>query len=215
MDAAQSVFLSGIVLGSLYAMMATGLSLVWTTLGIFNFAHGIFMALGALIAWQFGNDLGWGLGPAAGLALGVAALIVLVRAAVTAPEPESASGSESGATAWPAWSPPAAAEIRSSGRPLFIDFTAAWCLSCQVNERVVLNKATVRDAFRDHGVTTLKADWTRRDPAITGALAELERSSVPVYALYPGGAVDPVLLPSVLTKDIVLEALETYVPLQE
>jgi branched-chain amino acid transport system permease protein len=75
MDAAQSVFLSGIVLGSLYAMMATGLSLVWTTLGIFNFAHGIFMALGALIAWQFGNELGWGFGPAAGLALGVAALI--------------------------------------------------------------------------------------------------------------------------------------------
>ncbi|MGD9538766.1 MAG: branched-chain amino acid ABC transporter permease [Alphaproteobacteria bacterium] len=75
MDAAQSVFLSGIVLGSLYAMMATGLSLVWTTLGIFNFAHGIFMALGALIAWQLGNDLGWGLGPAAGLALGIAALI--------------------------------------------------------------------------------------------------------------------------------------------
>lgn len=75
MATAQSVFLSGIVLGSLYAMMATGLSLVWTTLGIFNFAHGIFMAVGALFAWQVGTDLGWGLGPAAGLAIGVAALI--------------------------------------------------------------------------------------------------------------------------------------------
>jgi thiol:disulfide interchange protein DsbD len=81
-----------------------------------------------------------------------------------------------------------------------------------VNERVVLNTAAVRDAFREHGVTTMKADWTRRDPAITGALAELERSSVPVYALYPGGDGDPVLLPSVLTKEIVLDALETYVP---
>lgn len=72
---AQSVFLSGIVLGSLYAMMATGLSLVWTTLGIFNFAHGIFMAVGAFIAWQVGNELGWGIGPVAGLAVGVAALV--------------------------------------------------------------------------------------------------------------------------------------------
>ncbi len=75
MATAQSVFLSGIVLGSLYAMMATGLSLVWTTLGIFNFAHGIFMAVGALVAWQVGTDLGWGLGPAAGLAIGVAVLV--------------------------------------------------------------------------------------------------------------------------------------------
>lgn len=75
MATAQSVFLSGIVLGSLYAMMATGLSLVWTTLGIFNFAHGIFMAIGALIAWQVGTGLGWGLGPAAGLAIGVAVMV--------------------------------------------------------------------------------------------------------------------------------------------
>ena len=57
---AQSVLLSGIVLGSLYALMATGLSLIWTTLGIFNFAHGVFMTLGAFIAWQIGADLGWG-----------------------------------------------------------------------------------------------------------------------------------------------------------
>ena len=87
-----------------------------------------------------------------------------------------------------------------------------------MNERVVLNTKAVRDAFRDHGVTLMRADWTRRDPAITGALAELERSSVPVYALYspdPHGEGDPVLLPSVLTKEIVLEALETYVPMQE
>lgn len=74
-ETAQSVLLSGIVLGSLYALMATGLSLVWTTLGIFNFAHGIFMTIGAFIAWQVGTDLGWGLGPAAGIALGVAALV--------------------------------------------------------------------------------------------------------------------------------------------
>ena len=74
---AQSVVLSGIVLGSLYAMMATGLSLVWTTLGIFNFAHGVFMTVGAFVAWQVGTDLGWGMGAAAGIALAVAVLVGL------------------------------------------------------------------------------------------------------------------------------------------
>jgi thiol:disulfide interchange protein DsbD len=163
------------------------------------------------------------------VAIGIAALFILVEAAGTSPEAPNvapiagpgtgvASESEPAAGAWRAWSVAAAAEARRSGQPLFIDFTAAWCLSCQVNERVVLNTKTVRDAFRDHGVTLMRADWTRRDPAITGALAELKRSSVPVYALYspdPHGKGDPVLLPSVLTKEIVLEALETYVPLQK
>ena len=74
---AQSVLLSGIVLGSLYALMATGLSLIWTTLGIFNFAHGVFMTIGAFVAWQIGADLGWGMGPAAGIAVAIAALIGL------------------------------------------------------------------------------------------------------------------------------------------
>ena len=87
LDSAQSVLVSGFLLGSLYAMMATGLSLVWTTLGIFNFAHGVFMTLGAYVAWQVSTAQGFGLGLAAGVALGVTALfgigclseIVLVR----------------------------------------------------------------------------------------------------------------------------------------
>ena len=141
--------------------------------------------------------------------------------AITDPGTGAAAESETASGAWRAWSPAAAAEARRSGQPLFIDFTAAWCLSCQVNERIVLNTAAVRDALRDHGVILMRADWTRRDPAITGALAELGRSSVPVYALYspdPHGEGDPALLPSVLTKEIVLDALETletYVPSQK
>lgn len=74
---AQAVLVSGIVLGSLYAMMATGLSLIWTTLGIFNFAHGVFMTLGAYVAWQVSTSQGFGIGAAAGVALGVAALFGL------------------------------------------------------------------------------------------------------------------------------------------
>lgn len=72
---AAAILVSGLVLGSLYAMMATGLSLVWSTLGIFNFAHGVFMALGAYAAWQIGDAAGLGLGPAIGIAAGIAILI--------------------------------------------------------------------------------------------------------------------------------------------
>ena len=99
-----------------------------------------------------------------------------------------------------------------AGTPLFVDFTAAWCLSCQVNERLVLDTPEIREAFEARGVALLKADWTRRDPTITAALAELGRSSVPVYALYAPGSADPVLLPSVLTKQIVLDALDSQLP---
>jgi len=151
----------------------------------------------------------------AAVVIAFGAVVVLVRSARISPPSPADAGGATATEEWRTWSPAAADAVRAAEQPLFIDFTAAWCLSCQVNERVVFNSAAVRDAFRDHGVVLMKADWTRRDPAITAALAKLERSSVPVYALYPvdaSGAGDPLLLPSVLTKDIVLDALETYVP---
>ena len=73
-ETAQAVLLSGLILGSLYAIMATGLALVWSTLGIFNFAHGVFMTLGAYIAWQFAHESGFGLGYSIGVAIGITAL---------------------------------------------------------------------------------------------------------------------------------------------
>ena len=97
----------------------------------------------------------------------------------------------------------------AQGRPAFVDFTAAWCLTCQVNERVVLSTEAVQEGFRDKNVALFKADWTRQDPAITAALRALNRSGVPVYALYDGtpGA-PPLLLPAILTEQILLDALE-------
>ena len=97
----------------------------------------------------------------------------------------------------------------AQGRPVFLDFTAAWCLTCQVNERVVLSTDRVQEAFRDRSVALFKADWTRQDPEITEALEALGRNGVPVYALYRGSSdAEPHLLPAILTEQIVLDALE-------
>ena len=94
----------------------------------------------------------------------------------------------------------------ASGGPVFVDFTAAWCVTCKVNKQLVLTRSDVERAFRDKGVTLLRADWTRRDPEITRALAEIGRSGVPVYVLYRRGG-EARLLPEILTRDSVLAAL--------
>jgi DsbC/DsbD-like thiol-disulfide interchange protein/cytochrome c biogenesis protein CcdA len=113
-------------------------------------------------------------------------------------------------TQHPGWEPYSAeqvAALTAAGKPVFVDFTAAWCVTCQVNERVVLAREDVRAAFRERGVTLVRADWTRRDPEIARALAELGRSGVPAYVLYmPGRA--PQLLPELLTPERVRAALD-------
>ncbi len=108
---------------------------------------------------------------------------------------------------WLAWSEETVARLRAENRPVFIDFTAAWCVTCQVNKRVVLDSPAVVRRFSEAGVITLRADWTLRDPAITEALRRYGRSGVPVYVLYRPGASAPVVLPELLTREGVLGAL--------
>jgi thiol:disulfide interchange protein len=101
------------------------------------------------------------------------------------------------------------AAARATGQPVFIDFTAAWCLSCQVNERAVLKSKDVEQALEKHHVQLLKADWTHYDDAITRQLAAVGRSGVPTYVIYPPGKVSNAdVLPELLTKDVVLTAIE-------
>lgn len=108
---------------------------------------------------------------------------------------------------WEPWSIEAVARYQSQGRPIFVDFSASWCLSCQVNERIALNQPAVQKAFEANRVALLRADWTRHDEAITQALATLDRSGVPAYALYAPGQTAPQMLPEVLTPGIVTAAL--------
>jgi len=110
---------------------------------------------------------------------------------------------------WRPYTPATLNAARAAGQPVFIDFTAAWCLSCQVNERLVLKSADVQHEFSAHNVMLIKADWTQYDPAITQQLAMVGRSGVPTYVLYPAGAESKAdVLPELLTKPIVLDALK-------
>ncbi|MFY8151818.1 MAG: thioredoxin family protein, partial [Hyphomicrobiales bacterium] len=97
--------------------------------------------------------------------------------------------------------------IQAEGRPVFVNFTAAWCITCLANERVALSRQEVKDAFAELKVVYLKADWTNRDSRIAFALAEQGRAGVPLYLFYPGGkGGQPEILPQLLTPDMVVSA---------
>lgn len=117
------------------------------------------------------------------------------------------SGLEKPEKQWQAYSDARLAELASQGKPVFVDFTAAWCVTCQVNKQLVLGQADVEGAFRERGVVLLRADWTRLDAGITRALAALGRNGVPVYVLYSPGQ-EAKLLPELLTRGAIFAALE-------
>lgn len=106
-----------------------------------------------------------------------------------------------------AWSPQAVENALEAGKPVFVDFTASWCVTCQANKIAVLDREDIREAFKQHGVVFLVADWTNQNPDITQALESFGRSGVPLYILYsPEGKTT--VLPELLTKNIVIGALD-------
>lgn len=106
-----------------------------------------------------------------------------------------------------AWSEARLAELRAAGKPVLVNMTAAWCITCLANERSTLSADSVRQALADKGVTYLKGDWTRRDPAISRYLESFGRNGVPLYVLYPAGG-EPEVLPQILTPALVQAALD-------
>jgi thiol:disulfide interchange protein DsbD len=136
------------------------------------------------------------------------AALALGTKATRLPAAQTAAQQEGG-IAWETYSAQRVNELRSLGKPVFIDFTAAWCLSCKVNEAVTFRSEQVHERFRELGIVALKADWTRRDETITQALNSYGRSGVPLYVLYGTDPKEPPqILPEVITPAIVLEALE-------
>jgi thiol:disulfide interchange protein DsbD len=195
-------------------LFGTVIWLVW----VFNQTAAASSLIFLLTAFLLLAIAGWILGrwPAKSPA-SASAVIVLVFAvavplwALRTLTPSAATHAQD--ASWQPFTPDLVAKYRAEGRPVFLDFTASWCLSCQVNERVVLDRADVQQRLKSSGVELVRADWTRHDETIANALAALGRSGVPTYALYSADPnAPPQLLPEVLTPGIVLRALDEVQP---
>jgi thiol:disulfide interchange protein len=110
---------------------------------------------------------------------------------------------------WQPFTPERLQTELEQGRTVFVDLTAAWCLTCKFNEASVLEAQDVREAFQRHGIVKLKADWTNGDPVITKLLQKFGRPGVPLYVLYPAKNEEPIVFPELLTKSMILDKLET------
>ena len=202
-----------------FFLMATVLWLLWV-LSQQAGAQGVMLLLVSLLivglgAWIYGR---WGTLYRSKVTRRIAqALAILTLAGglafslqnISPNAPTAGSGeSSTGGIVWKPFSPELVASLRKEQKPVFIDFTAAWCLSCQVNQRVALSSPEVAEAFRRKGIVAVMADWTNQDPVIAKALAAFGRESVPLYVLYPPGADSrPVILPELITPGIVTSAV--------
>jgi len=110
---------------------------------------------------------------------------------------------------WQPWSPTTLEQARQTGRPVFVDFTAAWCLICKANEAAALDVPETIALFEQHGIIALKADWTRRPREMTEAIESYGRAGVPIYVFYPRPGAEAVLLPETLTPDVVRRTIES------
>lgn len=196
-----------------FPMFATCVWLLWVLSQQID-ENGVAGMLGSLVLFGMAA---WSLGLAQRGAKGfrwvaVCSAAVAVYALVAATgqhDVEAAQAARSKGAASSAWQPWSAASVErelSAGRPVFVDFTAAWCVTCQANKRLVLTSGAVTRALADKRVVLMRADWTNRDPAITQELARFKRNGVPLYVLYDGKG-GARILPELLTEGIVTRAL--------
>ena len=177
----------------------TGLVLI----GFATWLHGA--AQGSKGAWRNG-----GLGLSTLAAVGAVALLYLVQDGGPAHAPQTV---QRGGIQWQPFSGASLEALRAEGRPVLVDFTASWCITCKVNERIALADPAVVNAFANGGIVALKADWTRHDASITQMLEANGHAGVPLYLLYRGHAADgaskpPIVLPQLLTVSSILRALQ-------
>lgn len=194
------------------------MALVVWLLGIFGTTRGVdsligvccFLLLLGVACWSFGAVRQRAVAWPVLIALVAVGWFVFLKDNLAAAPVKTADGklaNQAGGIEWQPFSPESLAKGIASGRPVFIDFTADWCLNCKYNEKFVLETEPVRAAFRDKKVIALKADWTNGDPVITEMLKKFKRAGVPVYVLYAPGISDPVVLPEILSQAAVLNAL--------
>jgi thiol:disulfide interchange protein DsbD len=194
-----------------FPMFATVIWLVWV-LGQQVGIDGAAALLASLLALAF---VAWALSTAtlgAKARAGFGALSVLLLAATLAwalpsLRHDAVAAAPAADARWQPWSTAAVADALAQGRPVFVDFTAAWCVTCQFNKRTTLGDESLLADFDARRVLMLRADWTRRDAAITAELARLGRNGVPVYALYDPASAQPRILSEILSVGEVREAL--------
>jgi len=171
----------------------------------------LFLLLG-FCAWVYGSlpesssRVKWSLLILLLLILGAGVTVLGKR--ITDSETVTQSSSSEEGVEWVTYSPEALESLRAQGKPVFLDFTASWCLTCQFNERLAINVPAVSKLMKELGIVAMKGDWTNSDPAITAALKSFGRVGVPLAVYYPSGmGSNPVVLPELLTEKIVLDAL--------
>jgi thiol:disulfide interchange protein DsbD len=205
-----------------FPLFATVLWLLWV-LAAQRGASGVLVVLTALLLAGFAGWLAPRLGRTGSKALKGAGVVLATLSAAGAVllvlSPtffDSSVGAESVETAardgleWQPWTPELVASLRAEGRPVYVDFTARWCLTCQVNKRVVFGSDRVLEEFEQRNVALVRGDWTNQDPRITAALEEHGRSGVPLNLFYPADATaPPEVLPTVLSPDIVLQVIRS------
>ena len=199
-----------------FPMYAAAIWLVWVLVQQAG-VNAVIVALGgmlliAIAAWSYDSTRaspgkGRWLGNISALALVLLAIGMGV-ASVNSPVDATQKPASTGVN-WEAYSDERLNSLLVEGKPVFLNFTASWCISCLVNERVALGTETVKKHFEQQGIVYLKGDWTNRDPQITAILKKFNRSGVPLYVFYPAGQADsPIELPQILTPDIVIAAVE-------
>jgi len=144
----------------------------------------------------------------AALAVLLACVLPVRFADVAAASPSVSAGGAHAVDQWQPYDAAEVAKLSAAGQPLLVNFTASWCLTCLVNERNAFADSAVQEVFRSKGVTLMKGDWTNRDPAITRALTSFGRAGVPLYVVYNSkpGSSEPVVLPQLLTANVVQQA---------